>query len=86
MSRLTPIRGISCILFLNKQDLLTSKIEANIPGKRLEDFFPEFRDYQINNDKNENVSGQESHEVRRAKHFIKDKFLKISQECHWFEN
>jgi len=90
------LREISCILFLNKQDVLTSKIDANIDGKRLEDFFPEFRDYQMN-DKNENVSSskvgensgstpknseQESHEVRRAKYFIRDEFLKISQESN----
>jgi len=39
------LSDISCILFLNKQDLLATKIEADIPGKRLQDYFPDFQDY-----------------------------------------
>ena len=92
------LREISCILFLNKQDLLTTKIDANIPGKRLEDYFPDFKDYQLqdkenysnkhNNDNSQtqstpNSSEKESHEVKRAKYFIRDEFLKISQKGEW---
>jgi len=42
------LRTISIILFLNKQDLLAEKIKA---GKsKLEDYFPDFKRYQIPND------------------------------------
>ena len=38
------LRTISVILFLNKQDLLTEKIQS---GRRLEDYFPEFARYVV---------------------------------------
>nr|AAQ92314.1 G-protein a-subunit s class [Pinctada fucata] len=67
------LRIISIILFLNKQDLLAEKVKA---GKsKIEDYFPEFKRYQIPPD----VSEQSEHqEVVRAKYFIRDEFLRIS--------
>lgn len=44
------LRQISSILFLNKQDMLNDKINANVEGQRLEDYFPEFADYQLPDD------------------------------------
>lgn len=41
------LRTISSILFLNKQDILTEKINNDVEGQRLEDYFPEFAEYQI---------------------------------------
>lgn len=38
------LRTISVILFLNKQDLLAEKIKAQ--KSKLEDYFPEFTNYQ----------------------------------------
>ena len=35
------LKTISCILFLNKQDILYEKIIANREGQRLENYFPE---------------------------------------------
>ncbi|KAK3086545.1 hypothetical protein FSP39_020016 [Pinctada imbricata] len=68
------LRIISIILFLNKQDLLAEKVKA---GKsKIEDYFPEFKRYQIPPDA---VSEQSEHqEVVRAKYFIRDEFLRIS--------
>ncbi|VDI77611.1 guanine nucleotide-binding protein G(s) subunit alpha-like isoform X1 [Mytilus californianus] len=68
------LRTISIILFLNKQDLLAEKIKA---GKsKLEDYFPDFKRYQIPNDAC--VDPGEDAEVVRAKYFIRDEFLRIS--------
>lgn len=39
------LKTISCILFLNKQDILYEKIIANREGQRLENYFPEFEMY-----------------------------------------
>ena len=71
------LRDSGFILFLNKQDLLRDKI-AN--GARMEDYYPEYADYQYNaaedsssEDKNLNF------EYRRARSFIRDKFLHITQ-------
>lgn len=57
------LRNISSILFLNKQDILEEKITADIPGKKLEDYFPEFATYShaeersnINNSANINTN------------------------------
>ena len=38
------LRTVSCILFLNKQDMLEEKIMADVEGQRLEDTYPEFYD------------------------------------------
>ncbi|XP_063440829.1 guanine nucleotide-binding protein G(s) subunit alpha-like isoform X1 [Mytilus galloprovincialis] len=68
------LRTISIILFLNKQDLLAEKIKA---GKsKLEDYFPDFKRYQIPNDAC--VDPGEDAEVVRAKYFIRDEFLLIT--------
>ena len=68
------LRTISIILFLNKQDLLAEKIKA---GKsKLEDYFPDFKRYQIPNDAC--VDPGDDPEVVRAKYFIRDEFLRIS--------
>lgn len=40
------LRNISCILFLNKQDILREKILNDIPGQRLEDYFLDFSTYE----------------------------------------
>lgn len=68
------LRTISVILFLNKQDLLAEKIAA---GKsHIEDYFPEYADYQIPPDA-QPAPGEQT-ELVRAKYFIRDEFLKIS--------
>ena len=48
------LKTISTILFLNKLDLLTEKIVAG--RSKLEEFFPEFKTYQIPNETNGNVT------------------------------
>lgn len=42
------LKTISVILFLNKQDLLAEKIKAG--RHKLEDYFPEFANYQVPQD------------------------------------
>lgn len=63
------------ILFFNKQDILKEKIEN---GAKIEIFFPDYNDYQlknnIKNDKNENP------EYMKAKYFIRDKFMNITEK------
>lgn len=55
------LRTISIILFLNKQDLLAEKIKA---GKsKLEDYFPDFKRYQIPNDGKILLSGRKKIQV-----------------------
>lgn len=66
------LKTISVILFLNKQDLLKEKITAG--RSKLEDYFPEYANYECNADKDED----DDPEVTRAKYFIRDEFLKIS--------
>jgi hypothetical protein len=48
------LKTISTILFLNKLDLLTEKIVAG--RSKLEEFFPEFKTYQIPNETNGNAN------------------------------
>ena len=92
------LRNISCILFLNKQDILAEKIKEDKEGQRLEDYFLEFSAYHAADVKGggDRVSGpsmprdsngnagyiNETLEDKyvRAKNFIKDEFLRISQE------
>ncbi|CAG0884264.1 unnamed protein product [Cyprideis torosa] len=62
------------ILFLNKQDLLKEKLEN---GAKMEEYFPEFVTYELapeDIDKNE-----ENREYLRARAFIKDKFMALTQ-------
>ncbi|CAK8674713.1 guanine nucleotide-binding protein G(s) subunit alpha-like [Clavelina lepadiformis] len=68
------LRTISVILFLNKQDLLTEKVEAG--RSRLETYFPQFANYVIPVDATPNDN--EKPAVTRAKYFIRDEFLRIS--------
>ena len=72
------LRTISVILFLNKQDLLEEKIKA---GKyKLEDYFPEFVHYTVPPEAQPEIEGGADREFTRAKYFIRDNFLQISQQ------
>lgn len=72
------LRTISVILFLNKQDLLEEKIRS---GKsRLEDYFPEFVHYMIPPEAGPEIDQGADREFTRAKYFIRDNFLQISQQ------
>ena len=75
------LKEVSVILFLNKVDLLEEKIDAN--KHKLEDFFPSFKYYQPNipplSKKHADATRQVSHEVIRAKFFIRDMFMSIPQ-------
>jgi GTPase SAR1 family protein len=67
---------VSIILFLNKYDLFTQKIES---GKcKLENYFPEYRDYRVSGSlKNMFKVSNENAEVTRAKIFILEMFINI---------
>ena len=75
------LNEVSVILFLNKVDLLEEKIDAN--RHKLEDFFPSFKYYQPNilpsSKKHADAARAVSHEVIRAKFFIRDLFMSIPQ-------
>ena len=73
------LRTISVILFLNKQDLLEEKIKS---GKsKLEDYFPEFVHYTVPPEAAPEIEQQGAdREFTRAKYFIRDNFLQISQQ------
>ena len=70
------LRTISVILFLNKQDLLEDKIKSG--RYKLEDYFPEFVQYMIPQEVD--VGPEEDREFTRAKYFIRDNFLQLSQQ------
>ena len=66
------------ILFLNKQDLLEEKIKS---GKsKLEDYFPEFLHYTVPPEAAPEIDAGADREFTRAKYFIRDNFLQISQQ------
>ena len=66
------LRDVGFIIFLNKQDILKEKIEN---GSRVEDHFPEYKDYHINSkDDNED-------EYHKARCFIQDKFVSITKKA-----
>lgn len=72
------LRTISVILFLNKQDLLEDKIKS---GKtKLEDYFPEFVLYMIPPEAQPEIDDGKDREFTRAKYFIRDNFLQLSQQ------
>ena len=72
------LRTISVILFLNKQDLLEGKIRS---GKsKLEDYFPEFAQYMIPPEAQPEIDQGADREFTRAKYFIRDNFLQLSQQ------
>jgi GTPase SAR1 family protein len=72
------LRTISVILFLNKQDLLEEKIKT---GKsKLEDYFPEFVHYTVPPEAQPEIESGADREFTRAKYFIRDNFLQISQQ------
>ena len=72
------LRTISVILFLNKQDLLEDKIKS---GKsKLEDYFPEFVHYLLPPEAGPEIDSGSDKEFTRAKYFIRDNFLQISQQ------
>lgn len=72
------LRTISVILFLNKQDLLQEKIQS---GKsKLEDYFPEFVHYMLPPEAQPEIDQGSDKEFTRAKYFIRDNFLQISQQ------
>jgi len=72
------LRTISVILFLNKQDLLEDKIRAG--RYKLEDYFPGFVDYMIPPEADSELQSGADREFVRAKYFIRDNFLQISQQ------
>jgi len=72
------LRTISVILFLNKQDLLEDKIRAG--RYKLEEFFPGFSDYMIPPEADSELQSGADREFVRAKYFIRDNFLQISQQ------
>lgn len=72
------LRTISVILFLNKQDLLEEKIKS---GKsKLEEYFPEFVHYMVPPEAQQEIDQGADREFTRAKYFIRDNFLQISQQ------
>ncbi|KAI3386208.1 hypothetical protein SNEBB_010835 [Seison nebaliae] len=76
------LRNISIILFLNKKDLLDTKIRS---GKSpIENYFPEYKEFAqnyrttnktVNNNNNNNKGDLD---VEKAKNFIKEKFMSIT--------
>ncbi len=73
------LRTISVILFLNKQDLLEEKIKSD--RSRLEDYFPEFVHYTVPPEAQPEIEAGADREFTRAKYFIRDNFLQISQQA-----
>lgn len=66
------------IVFLNKQDILERKI---VSGRHLENYFPEFANYKNNEQARKEIgSGSILPEVDRARQFIRDEFLKITEK------
>lgn len=63
---------ISVILFLNKQDLLAAKIGSG--RRRLDDYFPDFREYVLPKEAATAATNNEHIDVTRAKHFIRNEF------------
>lgn len=79
------LRTISVILFLNKQDLLREKITSG--RSRLEDYFPEFVHYIVPPEAQPEIEQQGAdREFTRAKYFIRDNFLQISQHTGQGDN
>lgn len=72
------LRTISVILFLNKQDLLEEKIKSG--RSNLEDYFPEFVHYTVPQEGQPEIESGADREFTRAKYFIRDNFLQISQQ------
>ena len=79
------LKTISVILFLNKQDLLEEKI---LSGKsKLEEYFPDFVHYVIPlPEAQAEIDGGTHREVIRAKYFIRDNFLQLSQQANQAES
>lgn len=72
------LRTISVILFLNKQDMLEEKIKSG--RSKLEDYFPEFVHYNVPPEAQPEIDqAGADREFTRAKYFIRDNFLQISQ-------
>lgn len=72
------LRESGIILFLNKQDILKEKIEN---GSKIENFFPDYKDYQLKNKDIKNEK-KENLEYMKAKYFIRDKFLNITEKVN----
>nr|XP_046915632.1 guanine nucleotide-binding protein G(s) subunit alpha-like [Dermatophagoides farinae] len=62
------------ILFMNKQDILKEKIQR---GHRIENYFPEYKDYKLPKNKHE---VEEEYEYRKARDFILDKFFQVTKD------
>ena len=60
------------------QDLLEDKIKAG--RYKLEDYFPGFVDYMIPPEADSELQSGADREFVRAKYFIRDNFLQISQQ------
>lgn len=75
------LRTVSMILFLNKMDILKSKVEAN--KFKIEDYFPEFMAYKpppLEGAEKRDVGDTEA--VVKAKFFFRDLFLRVSRKSH----
>ena len=70
---------VSVILFLNKYDILVQKITSS--QCKLEEYFPEFKDYKPSSGFCRNFKvDNEDPEVTRAKLFILELFIEITNE------
>lgn len=65
------LRNSGFILFLNKQDLLQEKVNS---GLSIGTYFKEYHQYQVTA-----KDGDAHDEYNRTRHFIKDKFMKITE-------
>ena len=75
------LENVPVFLFLNKQDLLEAKIRAG--RNKLEDYFPDFVDYSMPPEAEWELRSEAADkEFVRAKYFIRDAFLRISQQAH----
>lgn len=72
------LRESGFIIFLNKQDILKEKIER---GSRIENFFPEFVNYNPStlNSGTQNVDDTEEM-YSRVRSFIRNKFMEITKK------
>lgn len=73
------LRESGFIIFLNKQDILREKIER---GSRIEDFFPDFINYNppaLSVNASSDVSETEA-KYQKVRSFIRDKFMAITKK------
>ena len=72
------LRESGFIIFLNKQDILREKIER---GSRIENFFPDFVNYQPPTLSSSSQDADGTEELfHRVRSFIRDKFMAITKK------